>query len=906
MKNKATLGGNRGLFARKNDLSAQITAALLAAPLMAGAAPPEPPPVQTQSQSETKAGATQPPAPDLARLPEQQPLPGFPPMQQEFPGIPWGSFLAFPEFILAATYDDNIYGQRRNIEEDTIFTLSSSLGLKSDWKQHALNFDVGADFDRYLDHNDENVNDYWAGVDGRFDINKTSNVFGGARFSHDHEDRSSADALTATQQKEPTVFDHSEAHLGFAGDIGKVRLRVGGTYDRYNFKDGVSGTGTNLDNDYRDRDMNSLGARVGYVYSPNYEIFAQYATDDRNYDNAIPGQTFNRDSDGYRAAVGLKFRHPAQPLAGEVFAGHMHQDFDHTGFSDVSAPYFGALVNWRPSPLVSVTGFIDRSLEETTVYFVGPPPAYASSSIDTTYGFEVERRLTSRLTVNGRAAYTRSDYQGIDRLDEIIDAGAGLRYYVTPVVFVGADLRVIDRDSDDELAQYSRNQLMLSVGYTPARKRDYSIIPEEAGAPYAPGATGLFSGFYLGAQIGQGGLTTVTTGPRGGGGSDTGDMGAIGETYGLFAGWGRELGPWYLGVELDASDSTTDWQHSKDKDDSRTMHVDKDFGYGLSARAGYVLDGGLLYGKLGLVRTSFDTYYTENQFAPAGAFDKDHDETGVRWGMGVEVPASPSLFVRMDYSHTLYDDYGVTYLSSETGTTTESFDSHDSVFSIGLGWRFGGERPAVAKRQPTELRGFYAGAAVGHGTLATELQGTHFDQGTGPYDFYGEFGSTGFTGGFFAGYGHTFNRFYVGLDLEADAANFGWDHQRQTGGGGGRDFTVEKRGGYGAGLRLGYALDNGALLYGRIGLVQTRFNTIYNKGAGETHWIDRTDKPDGTRIGLGAELPVSPHAFVRMDYSYTEYDSYGFVTTHDGGANPDDMRFENSESLARLGLGFRY
>jgi len=136
--------------------------------------------------------------------------------------------------------------------------------------------------------------------------------------------------------------------------------------------------------------------------------------------------------------------------------------------------------------------------------------------------------LTSKLSVNGRAAYTHSDFNDFARVDKIVDAGAGLRYYVMPNVYLGADLRIIDRASSDIAAQYSRNQMLVSVGYTPARNRDYSIIPErEAGAPEAPRAQGVYSGFYLGAQLGHGGLTTATWGPRGGGGSDTAGMGAL-------------------------------------------------------------------------------------------------------------------------------------------------------------------------------------------------------------------------------------------------------------------------------------------------------------------------------------------------------------------------------------------
>jgi hypothetical protein len=863
-------------------------------------APPAPPPVQNQNttpQGSGSPGAAVPPV--LATRPTTT-ASAQPP---EFPGIAWGSFLVYPDVSLTATYDDNIYAERTDVTEDVVYTLSPSIEFKSNWKQHALNFDLGADFDRYRSNDSEDVNDHWLGFDGRYDLSARTNIFGGARHSRDHEDRSTPGALNPSAQTEPTRYDHDEAHLGLAHAFGAFSLRVGGTWDQYDFKDGLSGLGT-VDNDYRDQELTSLGARLGYVLSTRYEIFGQLASDKREYDNLIPTQAFNRDSDGYRAAAGVKFNLQPQHLAGEAFAGVMRQNYDHSGFSDISKPYFGALAVWKPTSLLTATGFIDRSLEETTV-FSGTD--YSSGSLDTTYGFEVERRLTSNLSVGGRAAYTKSEFQNFDRRDTIIDAGAGLRYYVMPTVYVGADLRVTDRDSDNLDAQYSRNQLFVSIGYTPARNRDYSIIPErEAGAPAAPRPQGTFSGFYLGAQLGHGGLTTATFGLRDGGGFDAANMGGIGASYGLFGGWGTEIDNWYLGLELDAGDSSANWYHKKDKPEAPTVYVDKDTSYGLSVRAGYQLDGGLLVGKLGVVSTRFHTHYAENQYA-AGAFDQGHRETGTRVGLGLEIPASRNLFVRTDYSFTRYDGYNVPYQSDVAATTTETFDTDDAVFSLGVGWRFGGTRPEVATRSAAELRGLYLGASLGHGTLGTELTGTHFDQGVGPYDFTGDFANSGFTGGFFAGYGHTFSQIYVGLELDAEASNLAWRHNRETGGGGGRDFAVEKRGSYGAGLRVGYVLDNGGMLYGRIGAVQTRFNTIYNKGAGVGSWIDRSDKLDGTRIGLGAEIPASENAFVRMDYSYTRYDdSVDFVTTHDGGANPDDMHFENSESLFRLGLGFRF
>jgi outer membrane protein W len=864
----------------------------------------ESPAIITPVQTQPPAGPDTP-APTISPvLVAPPPASALPDQSTEFPGIPWGSFLVYPELSLAATYDDNIYAERTNVSADFIYTVTPSLALKSKWTQHALNLDLGLDSDHYRSHDSEDVTDYWLGLDGHYDLGANSNLFGGARHSRDHEDRSTPGSLNPTAQVSPTQYFHDEAHLGLAHSYDAFRLRLGGTYDKYNYEDGVSSLGVPVDNDYRDHTLDSLGARLGYVLSPQYELFGQFATDNRNYDILIPGQTYNRDSDGYRAAIGLRFTLQPQRLVGEVFAGAMSQDYAYSGYSDISQPYFGALAVWKPTSQVTATGFIDRTLEETNV---NDGTVYASGSLDTTYGFEVEHQISSKLSVNGRAAYTRSDFQNYDRLDTIIDAGAGLRYFVASAVYLGADLRITNRDSNDLDGQYASNQIMVNIGYTPARNRDYSIIPEaEAGAPEAPRTPGLYSGFYLGAQLGHGALTTATLGPRDGGGFDEADMGAFGESYALFGGWGTEVNDWYLGVELDAGDSNASWYHNKTKLESVTTYLDKDSSYGLSARVGYLLDGGMLYAKLGAVSTNFHTYYTENQYA-AGAYDQKHDEVATRFGMGMEIPASRNLFVRVDYGYARFDSDEVPYQSDTTVTTTEKFDTSDSVFSVGLGWRFGDEGPTLVSRSATELRGLYLGASLGYGTLGTRLTGTHYDSSVGPYDFTGEFANSGFSGGIFTGYGYTFDQVFVGLELDGDAANFGWYHDRETGGGGGRDFSVEKTGSYGATLRIGYVVDNGSLLYGQVGAVQTRFNTTYNKGNSAANWIDRSDTRNGTRFGLGAEIPATESTFIRMDYSYTRYgDSADFITTHDGGANPDAMSFENSENLFRLGLGFRF
>jgi len=57
---------------------------------------------------------------------------------------------------------------------------------------------------------------------------------------------------------------------------------------------------------------------------------------------------------------------------------------------------------------------------------------------------------------------------------------------------------------------------------------------------------------------------------------------------------------------------------------------------------------------------------------------------------------------------------------------------------------------------------------------------------------------------------------------------------------------------------------------------------------------------------MGAEVPLTKTSFIRLDYTHTDYESYDFVTEHGGGSNRDEMRFDTSTDLFRLGLGLRF
>lgn len=840
-------------------------------------------------------------------------LPGAKPQAQ---GLRAGSFLLYPDISVTELYDDNIYSDRTNETSDWVTILSPTLAVRSDWARHSLNFWAGADIDRYQSHTSENVSDHWFEAQGRYDISNKTNVYGGAGISRNHEDRYNIDP--ARTGLEPTVFWETKGHLGAFHQFEKASIRFGTTYEHLDFNNVPAPGGGLVIMDDRDRKLYSVGGRFGYKLSPRYTAFAQMATDTRRYDLAGVG----RDSDGYRLAAGLSADFGGRNTA-EIFVGHMQQNYDNPALPDVSKPYFGADAKFAVAPTTYVTAYVNRELGETTI-------AGASSYLDTTVGARVDHDMNQNLSFNGRVAVTKSEFQGTGRVDDYLDAGFGTKYYVSKEVYLAADYRLLLRQSNETTAvvngvqntfDFARNQIFVSAGYTPGRVAPVMPVSSSRWSNIflaSADTTGLliplnvitdYSGFYLGGQAGLSSLMTEIFSPRSGeGGTDQMDMGkANGLTGGVFAGYGRMWNRWYYGLELDAEDSNASWFHSKDKADARTMSLEKNGSYGLGLRGGYALDGGLLYGRLGAVRTNFRTYETENQYAATGAANQDQTVNGTRYGVGVDIPASERLFVRMDYSYTDYRSYDVAYQTGATGTTSaDTFANGESLFRLGLGWRIGGQHKPVPKADPASVSGFYAGAQVGHGSLTTRLDEIQNDGGgAGCVNcaFTGDFGNTGGTWGFFTGYGHAFGHVYLGVDMSAESSNTDWFNNRDTSGGGGRDVSVQEKGGFGAGIRVGYVLNNGAMLYARAGQVRTRFNTVYVKGNSSATWVDKDDILKGKRLSIGAEVPAYRNLFLKMEYATTEYGEYGFTSTQ---SQPDTLYFKNRENRFDVGLGLRF
>lgn len=806
-------------------------------------------------------------------------------------GIHVGKFLILPEIAIKETFDSNIFATRNNEVEDFITTILPSVNIKSTWLKHKVNFSVGGALSRYRENKTEDSNDYWANTSGRYDISKHTNIFGGLGYAKKHEDRSSPEQTLVGGT--PTTYLSKSVHAGISHSTGKTDIRYGGTFERLDFNDVDT-----FNNDDRDRDITGVGFKVTSNFSRQSSVYLQSVFEKRAYDSLSDDNGYIRNSDGYNAVGGVKTRF-SNRLTGDAYLGVLHQNYEDPRFATLNKLDFGGKLTWLLTPKTTISMNLDRTLEETTL------PA-ASGYLFTSLSVNVDHYITSRLKFSANMLAGREKYIGVSRDDYASAGSLALNYTLSPRWYLLTGYQVSNRDSTHSTvvnnpaniqspADYGRNQVFVTLGALlyPVKNKTISYSNSFNSLPKSDVP---WPGFYIGAQVGDNAFHASNYGVRGGSGIDTTSYGDTGLSSGLFVGYVVKFNKWLLGIELAADNNRTDIYHKKDKPDSRALSIEKENSNALTARLGRTLNNGsLIYARIGAARSDFKTFFTVNNL-PANAFSSTSSETGTRFGLGTDIPAGKHLFVRLDYSYTNYGTY-----VADVVTEAEELEPSESIFRVGLGWRFSALKDKNPSYKLVDYKGFYTGLQVGHGSVNSDVTGTHFDSGSGPFDFVGDFGSQeGVTSGIFVGYGGLHKHWYASVEAELDVSNAGWDHIRDPNG---RNFSVEKKNTYGISLRGGYVLNNGTLLYARAGRVKTRFNTKWVKGGNRSNDIDRDDIELGTRVGVGAELPVNKSVFIRMDYTYTDYGSYEFTTSH---ANPDAMKFSNSETLFRLAVGSRF
>lgn len=412
------------------------------------------------------------PAAQVPSLPTQAPIdnavPGKAPDRIPTPASPvsaagtpfsLGSFLLYPELDTTWMYDSNVfYSPNDSRLSDHAWVFSPALWAMSNWTRHELDFHASVDSTRYATYKTENSNDYHLSTEGRYDFNSDTNVYGGVHFSQEHEDRESPSARNGLT---PTLYHQLRLYGGVFHQFGRVSVRVASTAQKLNYNnvDFLSSSGAIklINNSDRDRWQYTGGVRVGYELTPRLEPYVQIAVDNRRYDSAVDDLGYQRDSNGMRYLAGVRWNIP-KVLKLDAFAGWMQQDYKDPRFANVSAPVIGTALQWSATDRTSVTAYLDRTVEETTVTSTPSPSVVlvSSSYINTYASLGVEQRLTDKLSVRGTGSLSHVAYKGLPRTDNYYGLTLGLVYRLHRNLYF--DLSVTGRRLNSSVPTENFNQ----------------------------------------------------------------------------------------------------------------------------------------------------------------------------------------------------------------------------------------------------------------------------------------------------------------------------------------------------------------------------------------------------------------------------------------------------------------
>jgi hypothetical protein len=372
-------------------------------------------------------------------------------------GLQTGDFFWFPSGEVDEAYNDNIFATPNATSSDMITVLQPRIDLLSSLPRgDALNLHAGAALQYYARHSAQDTMDGFGGVDGRLAVTAGSYFYGGAQIAQSHTPRTSPDS--PGNAAEPVVFDSYTANAGFM----QTGLRLGYQAElavnsvKYNavplIGGGISPQGS--------ADVNIYQAvlRGNYEFIPDYQGYIRVSPNLRIYPNRLAGApSFN--SQGYRVDLGLEV-FPTGLVYGEVYAGYLNQDFRVSSLGSINAPDAGGRVVWNVTRLTTLTLNASRTVN-TTNPTIGNGTGYLASVATV----NVDHELLRNLLLNANIGDEIDQFQGLSRTDNVLSAGASVKYLLNRNLYVGGSYTYQQRSSSGTAlgAPYAQNIVMLRV-----------------------------------------------------------------------------------------------------------------------------------------------------------------------------------------------------------------------------------------------------------------------------------------------------------------------------------------------------------------------------------------------------------------------------------------------------------
>jgi hypothetical protein len=230
---------------------------------------------------------------------------------------------------------------------------------------------------------------------------------------------------------------------------------VQSTWYRFDDVDGVDRSGL-------DRWIGVGNARIGFAQAGEVSFFVQPGVQRVDYSQNDAG---NPDSTRLDLSVGATYSGGAvSQFSG--FAGVSRRSYSQSGTAAEFAALVGAKALWNATDLMTVTGDLSISNEDSTL-------SNASSVATTEIGLGLDYEPRDNVILGTRLRWTDYRYSGDVEDERLFKAGLDVRYLLNEYAYVGAGLRWEDQASNDPANEFQATVASLRFGAKLCCLRDF-------------------------------------------------------------------------------------------------------------------------------------------------------------------------------------------------------------------------------------------------------------------------------------------------------------------------------------------------------------------------------------------------------------------------------------------------
>ncbi len=364
-------------------------------------------------------------------------------------GIKVGSFLLFPEAQIGVAATSNLFRTQSDQKGDVALETLPSARLVSNWSTHALEASLRARQSFHNAYPSEDDRAWAAEMRGRLDITRRTNIEAFAGHDVTQDARGSVNSTATSAGRPDITTDRAGLTLNHRFNRLSLQLR-GAVADR--IVEPVSGAASG-DRDYTQRES---ALRAQWEFKPTLSVFGEIGVDDRDYKRVASSDGLSRNSSGERYRAGVAFGNTSQILRGEVSVGSARQEFDDARLPTLKGVIVDANLAWRISGLTALRLTARSDLGESTV-------AGSGGAITRTVGGEVRHAFRRHLIGTAGIEYARSDYTGVELVEQTVTSSAGLEYYLNREITLFARYAHIDFDTTSLGADYSVDEVRVGV-----------------------------------------------------------------------------------------------------------------------------------------------------------------------------------------------------------------------------------------------------------------------------------------------------------------------------------------------------------------------------------------------------------------------------------------------------------